>query len=119
MRLALIATTVAGVAALPFAVAVTGPQMSSEEFLSAVRCTAYEDVFRGDAELREARYHLNAEARRQPAETAAQARVEVKAIALQAVNARSGEETAMLRRERADACSGARLATDAEASRPA
>jgi hypothetical protein len=87
MRLALIATAAAAAIAVPLAVAAGGPQMTSDQFLSAVRCTAYEDATGGH--VAEAKYLLNAEARHQPAETAALARAEASTIARQA--ARSGE----------------------------
>lgn len=86
MRFALIATSVAAAVAVPFAVGASGPQMSGDQFLSAVRCTAYQDIDRSDAELAEVKYQLNTEARRQPAETAAIARAEVRDIARNAVN---------------------------------
>ena len=60
MRFALIATTAAAVVAVPFALAAAGPQMSSDEFLAAVRCTAYQGV--SGQPSAEARYELNADA---------------------------------------------------------
>jgi len=87
MRFALIATAAAAAVALPLAVAAGGPQMSSDQFLSAVRCTAYENATGG--RVAEARYVLNAEARRQSAETAALARAEAATVARQ--TAQSGE----------------------------
>ena len=71
MRFALIATSAAAVVAVPFALAAAGPQMSSDEFLSAVRCAAYEDV--SGAQIADARYELNAESQRQAATTVAEA----------------------------------------------
>ncbi|MBK8544814.1 MAG: hypothetical protein IPL62_15450 [Caulobacteraceae bacterium] len=108
MRFALIATTAAAVVAVPFAVAAAGPQMSSNEFLAAVRCTAYEDV--SGAEVTVAKYELNAEGRHQTAETWATAEAEASAIALQAVNSQTDADQAMLRSQRAAACSTADLA---------
>lgn len=105
MRFALIATTAAAVVAVPFAVAAAGPQMSSNEFLAAVRCAAYEDV--SGAPVEGAKYALNAEGRRQSAETVAVAAAEVDAIARQAVNSQTPADQAMLRAQRATACSGA------------
>lgn len=87
MRFALIATAAAAAIALPLAVAAGAPSMSSDQFLSAVRCTALENATGG--QVAEAKYQLNAEARRQPAETAAQARAEAASVARQA--AQSGE----------------------------
>lgn len=114
MRFALIATSAAAAVAVPFALAVAQPQMSDAEFLSAVRCAAYADVVGGQDV--EAKLRLNAEARRQPAETAARAEAEVEAIALQAVNGRTEADAAMIRHERAQACSDAQLAAGAERS---
>lgn len=91
MRFAAIATTAAAVVAVPFALAAGGPQMSDQEFLSAVRCTAYEDVARPHAQLSETKWQLNAEARRQSAETAALARIEARDAARQAVNGAASE----------------------------
>lgn len=84
MRFALIATTIAAAVAVPLGVAAAGPQMSEDQFISAVRCTAFEDVRHANASLGEEKWLLNAEARRQAPETAAQARAEVGAIAQQA-----------------------------------
>ncbi|MBX3429952.1 MAG: hypothetical protein KF779_10250 [Hyphomonadaceae bacterium] len=108
MRFALIATTAAAVVAVPFAVAAAGPQMSSNEFLAAVRCAAYEDA--SGVQITEAKYELNAESRRQTAETVATAEAEIGAIALQAVNSQTPEDRAMLRAQRAAACAGADFA---------
>lgn len=116
MRFALIATAAAAVVAVPLALGAAGPQMSDDQFLSAVRCVAYEDVVRPDADLGAAKMELNAEARRQPAETAARARAEVSSIARQAVNTRSAEDAVMIRVEMAEACAGALFAGNAAAS---
>jgi hypothetical protein len=110
MRFALIATSAAALAAIPLALSISGPQMTGEQFLSAVRCVAYHDVTHTDAALGEVKMQLNGEARRQPAETAAQAQAEVDAIARQAVNTDSPFDAAMIRADRAEACAGARLA---------
>jgi hypothetical protein len=85
--------------------------MSGDEFLSAVRCAAYEEVLSSDPSLAEARWRLNSEARRQPAETTARAEAEVDAIALQGVNIETAADAAMMLRQRADACSNTHLAT--------
>ena len=108
MRFALIATTAAAVVAVPFALAAAGPQMSSDEFLGAVRCAAYENV--AGAQIADARYELNAESQRQAAATVVEARAEISAIARQAVNSQTPADRATLRSERAAACSGASLA---------
>jgi hypothetical protein len=115
MRFAVIATAAAAAVAVPLAVSAAGPQMSSEQFLSAVRCTAYEDLTGARAGLTEAKSQLNAEARRQPAETAALAQAEVSNIAREAYSA----ETGALTREHAAACAGALLATVADSPRDA
>jgi hypothetical protein len=81
MRFALIATVAAAAVAVPLAVAAGAPQMSGDQFLNEVRCTAYENA--SGAYVAEAKYQLNAEARRQPAETAAQAQAEASDIARQ------------------------------------
>ncbi|MEQ1489875.1 MAG: hypothetical protein ABL932_04935 [Terricaulis sp.] len=111
MRFALIATTAAAVVAVPFAMAAAGPQMSSNEFLTAVRCAAYEDV--AGVQVQDAKYALNAEGRHQSAETIAAAQADVEAIALQAVNSQTAADRAMLRTQRANACSGADFANGA------
>jgi hypothetical protein len=109
MRFALIATTAAAVVAVPLAVAATGPQMKSDDFLTAVRCTAY-DIASG-APAADARYELNLEGQRQPAETLAAAEAEASAIARQAVNSQTAHDQAMLRSQRAAACSAAEADT--------
>ncbi|MGD9980749.1 MAG: hypothetical protein AB7H66_04625 [Hyphomonadaceae bacterium] len=109
MRFALIATTAAAVVAVPFALAAAGPQMTSEEFLGAVRCVAYEDV--AGAQVAEAKYELNAEGQRQSAETIAAAEAEVSHIARQAVNSQTAQDQAMLRSQRAQACASAAIAS--------
>jgi hypothetical protein len=119
MRFALIATSAAALAAIPLAVGVSGPQMSGEQFLSAVRCVAYHDVTRHDADLSLAKMQLNAEARRQSPETAAEAQAEVDAIARQAVNTESASDAAMIQADRAEACAGARLAQSSAAANAA
>jgi hypothetical protein len=116
MRFALIATTAAAVVAVPFAMAVAGPRMSSNEFLAAVRCTAYENV--SGAYVAEAKYELNAEGRHQTAATLAAAEAEVSAIARQAVNSQTDADQAILRSQQAAACSTAELADgESEANR--
>jgi hypothetical protein len=108
MRFALMATSAAAVVAIPFALQAAQPAMSANQFLSEVRCAAFEGVL-GDIDP-EARLRLNSEARRQSAETAERAVAEVETIALQAVNTQTSADVANLSRERAAACSGARLA---------
>jgi len=113
MRFAVLATTAAAAVAIPFAVASTGPQMSGAQFLSEVRCVAYQDTVLPHAEVAEAKYQLNAEARRQPAETAAIARAEASLIAREAVNGATASNGSSI----GAACAGAQLATDADSPR--
>lgn len=81
MRFAVIATTVASMVGVPLAVSAAGRQMNSAEFLSAVQCVAYESAATPNAsELGAARWRLNAEAGKQPAEIAALARQQARAI---------------------------------------
>jgi hypothetical protein len=114
MRFATIATVAAAAVAAPFAVSAAGPQMSGDQFLSAVRCTAYEDIGASSGELAEAKWLLNTEARLQPAETAAQARAEVREIARKAVNTESAADAAIIHQERAAACANGQLASGAD-----
>lgn len=114
MRFALVATVAAAAVAVPLAVNATGPQMSSDQFLSAVRCTAYEEVAGAGAE-RDVKWQLNAEARRQSAETAAQAHAEVSNIAQEARAADVGALT----QERAEACAGTNVTAEADSRRDA
>lgn len=109
MRFALIATSVAAVAAVPFAAALVGPQMSPDQFLSAVRCTAYAGAVGADARAEE--WRLNTEARRQAADTTQEARAEARQIARQALNVRTRADAASLR---AAACGDRQIALDAE-----
>jgi len=116
MRIALFATAAAALAAVPLAVSVAGPQMSGDQFLAEVRCTAYESAISPNADLGAVRMQLNGEARHQPVETALQARAEAKAIARQAVISESAGDAAMIRAAQASACQGAQLATGVAAS---
>lgn len=81
MRFSLIAATAAAAFAAPVALTVAGPQLSGQEFISAVRCVAYEDISAADANLGAAKWRLNVEAARQPEETVAAARAQVRAVA--------------------------------------
>jgi hypothetical protein len=116
MRFAVLATTAAAVVAVPFALGAAGPQMTRDEFLSAVRCAAYEDVTLQNAAVAEAKYELNTESLHQAPETVAAARAEVNAIARQAVNTQTAADQAMLREQRAAACSTAQIANSVAAS---
>ena len=73
MRFALIATDAAAVIAIPLATSATLPQMTRAEFVTAVRCAAYEDLVRRWAAAAVVKFRLNGEAMRQPAEALAQA----------------------------------------------
>ncbi len=106
MRFAVIATAAAAAVAVPLAVSASGPHMSSDQFLTAVRCTAYQDIT-GGHDLNDAKWQLNAEARRQPAETVARAEAEVSDIVLKTASVEAGE----LAQEQVAACSGTQLAT--------
>lgn len=109
MRFALIATSIAAVVAIPFALQAGGASMSRENFLSAVRCTALADASEAGAPDG-AKWRLNTEARRQGADTIAAARSEVAQIARQAVKGESGEDAAILGQ---DGCSDAQMADGA------
>lgn len=115
MRFAVIATAAAAAVAVPLAVSANGPRMSSDEFLTAVRCTAYEDVTNAAGGLDAAKWQLNVEARRQPAETVALAQAEASSIAREAYAA----ETGVLTQEHAAACAGAQLAIASDSLRSA
>ena len=110
MRFAVIATCVAAVVAVPLAVQTSGPQMSRSEFLVAVSCVAQHSAAAPQGAFSAAQYQLNAEAQRQTAETAAEAR----ALALQAVSGAGGADGAMMQAESA-ACAGAALIAGAHA----
>jgi|CXWL01.1.fsa_nt_gi hypothetical protein len=112
MRISHITVAIAAIVAIPLAVNASGPQMSSEQFLSSVRCVAYEDLGRAGEDLGVAKMRLNSEARRQPVDTTAQAHAEVGAIAVQAAGIEGAEERAALRRQRTSACSAAALAAE-------
>ena len=81
MRFSLIAASAAAAIAIPVALAAAGPQLSEDQFITAVRCVAFEDVSGADVGLGAAKYRLNVEATRQPEEAVAAARAEVRAIA--------------------------------------
>ncbi len=81
MRFSLLAASAAAVIAIPIALAAAGPQLSEDQFISAVRCVAFEDVSGADPSLGAAKFRLNVEAARQPEGAVAAARAEVRAIA--------------------------------------
>jgi hypothetical protein len=107
MRFALIATAAAAAIAVPLAVEAAGPRMSGDQFISAVRCAAYETALTPQADLAATRAILNIEARRQPAAAAQHAHNEVKSISAEAAAVANPADAAMMRAERAAACSGA------------
>lgn len=117
MRFALIATSVAALAAVPTAAVLSAPTMGGHEFLTAVRCAAYDTVTDPNGEYAAVRYQLNVEARRQPVETAVQARAEAGAIAREAAGIVKQGDTAILDEVRASVCSeaGAQVARGAGA----
>ena len=73
MRFALIATSAAAVIAVPLAAGAAAPQMSAQAFVSAVRCTAYEDIAQPNLDVSAAKFRLNGEAARQSPQAAAEA----------------------------------------------
>lgn len=95
MRIAEIATGLAAVVAVPMAMQATRPSMSEGEFVSAVRCAAYEQAATPDADLEALKYQLNAEARRQPVEAVTAAAAQASA-ARQAVITGNGANAAMV-----------------------
>lgn len=103
MRFPLIATGVAAFVAVPLVVVAAGPQMTSNQFLSEVRCAAYQEP----ADLGMTRVRLLAEARHQAPETVAQAASDVDAIRGGIANTEDGS---IVRAERAAACAGAATA---------
>lgn len=117
MRFALAATTAAAFIAIPATADVAAPRMSSDDFLAAVRCAAFEDVTEGSAALGQVKMQLNAEARRQPVAAAESAEAEVGAIARLAAETRDEEQIAALQAARNRACSGALVATRAAPDR--
>ena len=109
MRFALIATSAVAAVAAPFVVAAAGPQMTSNEFITAVRCTAYEQVTSPQTDLGAAKVRLNAEARRQAPETAEEARSQVTVIAQEAAAVDNASEAAILH-QRASSCAAGQMA---------
>lgn len=107
MRFALITTAVAAAVAMPFALAAAGPQMAPGEFVSAVRCTAFEQVVAPQQDLGAIKMQLNGEARRQAPDVAQRARADAAAIAQAAVNIESPADMAMMRAHARSACAQA------------
>lgn len=113
MRFALIATGLAALAVAPFVVDVSTSRMEAGDFLSAVRCAALENVTGRGPDFPAMRRQLNAEARRQPVETAAQAIGEIDAITRWAAGVENADKAAILGAERVSACAGAAVAESA------
>ena len=112
MRLSHITVAIAAIVAIPLTVNASGPQMSRGQFLSSVRCVAYEDLGQAGQDLGVAKMRLNSEARRQPVDAAARTHAEVGAIAVQAAGVEDAEGRATLRQQRSIACSAAALAAE-------
>lgn len=109
MRFAAIATIVTAAVAAPFVAAAAGPGMNGEEFIGAVRCTAYESLpqFAGEnTDVAWDRARLNAELRNQTDATAERAHAEADIIAQRARAVDSVADAALLREERMAACAG-------------
>lgn len=105
MRFAFIATCAAAVVGAPLVAAAATARMDADQFLTAVRCAAYESApaLAGEnADIAAVRMQLNAEARRQAPEIAAQARADVVAIAHDA----SAADADTVRNQRNIACAG-------------
>jgi hypothetical protein len=83
MGFALIATSAAAVIALPLASGLLSAHMSSQAFVNAVRCTAYQDAATPRLDVGAAKFRLNSEAMRQPAPVVAEAHKAASDIALE------------------------------------
>jgi hypothetical protein len=101
MRFAVATTTLAAVVAVPLAGFALAPQMAPDQFVSAVRCVAYEDAVSPGADLGAAKWRLNAEAARQPAAAVQRAHQEAGLVTRQI--ALSSQPSEQLR----EACSSA------------
>jgi len=109
MRFALIATIAAAAIAVPLAVQASGPRMSGEAFVEAVRCAAYESALT-PRQAAAQRAQLNVEAQRQPAAAVQRAHNEVNSINAEARAVANRADAAIMRAERAAACSAAHVA---------
>lgn len=109
MRFALIATAAAAAIAVPLAVQAAGPRMSGDDFVQAVRCTAYETALTPQ-DVAADRTRLNLEAQRQPAEAVQRAHNEVNSVNAEVRAVANPSDAAMMRAERAAACSGGYVA---------
>ena len=102
MRFSVIATAAAAVVAIPLALSASGAQMTPEEFLGAVRCTAYENA--AGERVAGAKFALNSEVQHHSAATVAEAEAEVSAIARQAESSQTSADHERLRTQREAAC---------------
>jgi len=109
MRFALIATAAAAAIAIPVAVQASGPSMSGDDFVQAVRCAAYDSAIEAQAAAAE-RARLNLEAQRQSPEAVLRAHNEVNTVQAEARAVANPRDAAMMRAERAAACSPAHVA---------
>ncbi len=107
MRFALIATAAAAAIAVPMAVDAAGPKMSGDQFVSAVRCTAYEAAVSPQENLSVQRMRLNVEAQRQPQEAVERAHKAVNTVSAAARAVANPADARMMRAERVAACSTA------------
>ncbi|MES1197307.1 MAG: hypothetical protein ABUL55_01665 [Pseudomonadota bacterium] len=108
MRFAAALTAVVAVASVPLVASASSPRMSGDEFLSAVRCTAYKSVANpADPGTYAAKFTLNAEFRLQGPRVATEALAQVDAIASRARRIETAADAALFYEERIAACSGA------------
>lgn len=107
MRTALIAASVAFVFIAPLAIEASGPRMTSEAFVSAVRCAAHEAAAGPRSANAAERAWLNIEAQRQAPEAVARAHNEVISISAAHRAVANPADAAMMRAEREAACAGA------------
>ncbi|MFT3727196.1 MAG: hypothetical protein QM759_05170 [Terricaulis sp.] len=94
MRFALIATSAAAVIAIPLAAGAVSPTMTSRDFVSAVRCIAYENAVSPNADLGAAKFRLNTEATHQPQAAVAEAHQAASEIARSAFESENGAKLA-------------------------
>jgi len=112
MRFALIATAAAAAIAVPLAVQASGPTMSGDDFVQAVRCVAYDSAIEASSPA-SAQARLNVEAQRQTADAVMRAHNEVNSVRAEARAVANPADAAMMRAERAAACSPAHVAQGA------
>lgn len=107
MRTALIAASVAAVLITPLVIETSGPRMSGEAFVSAVRCAAHDAALDPRGANAAERARLNVEAQRQTTHAVARAHNEVIAISAAHRAVANPADAAMMRAEREAACAGA------------